>query len=113
VHASNEALRYALHAIDQGLSVMSPAAAVREMRGKTEPDAKKDAISGIYEPLTERELDVLSLLGEGLANKQIAHKLQLSENTIKYHISSIYSKLDVGNRTEALRKGAALGLVAL
>lgn len=74
---------------------------------------KSGAESDYYEALTDREPGVLSLLRQGLANKQIAQRLQLSENTVKFHISSIYSKLGVSNRTEALRKGVGLGLVAL
>jgi DNA-binding NarL/FixJ family response regulator len=113
MQASNEALHYAIHAIDQGLTVISPGMVGREMMARSVLDQKSEKLLEPYEALTERELDVLSLLGQGLANKQIALRLQLSENTVKFHISSIYSKLGVNNRTEALRKGAGLGLVAL
>ncbi len=64
-------------------------------------------------PLTPRETEVLQLLAQGLANKQIALALGISEHTIKFHVSSIYAKLGVGNRTEAVRVGARQGLILL
>lgn len=67
----------------------------------------------LEEELTERELDVLQLLAEGLANKQIALQLGISEHTVKFHSSSIYAKLGVTNRTEAVRRAARLGLLVL
>jgi DNA-binding NarL/FixJ family response regulator len=63
--------------------------------------------------LTPRETQVLQLLAQGLANKQIARALGISEHTIKFHVSSIYGKLGVGNRTEAVRVGARQGLILL
>lgn len=64
-------------------------------------------------PLTERELEVLGLLARGLANKQIAVELGISEHTVKFHVSSIYTKLNVTNRTEAVRAGLRGGWIAL
>jgi DNA-binding NarL/FixJ family response regulator len=64
-------------------------------------------------PLTERESEVLSYLAKGLANKQIAAALGISEHTIKFHVSSIYAKLNVTNRTEAVRAGLRAGWIAL
>ncbi len=54
--------------------------------------------------LTRRELEVLAVLAEGLTNQEIAARLHLSENTVKYHLQNIYDKLQVTNRTEAARK---------
>jgi DNA-binding NarL/FixJ family response regulator len=65
------------------------------------------------EPLTEREIQVLQLLARGLANKQIAVSLEISEHTVKFHVSSIYAKLGVTNRTEAVRSGIQHGLIVL
>jgi len=65
------------------------------------------------EMLTEREAEVLQLLAQGLANKQIALELGISEHTVKFHISSIYAKLGVASRTEAVREGVQRGLVTL
>ena len=67
----------------------------------------------LVEDLTTRELEVLDLLAEGLANKQIAPELSISQHTVKFHISSIYTKLGVTNRTEAVMTGARLGLIVL
>jgi DNA-binding NarL/FixJ family response regulator len=114
IEASSDALRAAIYAIDQGLVVMSPSVikAIKEPYSSPNPGigGEKEFIS---EPLSGRELEVLNLIGRGLQNKQIAQVLQLSENTVKFHISTIYSKLNVNNRTEAAAKGARLGLVAL
>jgi DNA-binding NarL/FixJ family response regulator len=63
--------------------------------------------------LTPREAEVLALLAQGMANKQIAVALAISEHTVKFHVSSIYAKLGVGNRTEAVRAGARRGLILL
>lgn len=64
-------------------------------------------------PLTEREVQVLGLLSTGLANKQVAAQLGISEHTVKFHVSSIYTKLNVGNRAEAVREGLRGGWIAL
>jgi len=64
-------------------------------------------------PLTERETEVLNLLSKGLANKQIATALSISEHTVKFHVSSIFAKLNVTNRTEAVRAGLRGGWIAL
>ncbi len=66
-----------------------------------------------HETLTSRELQILQLLALGLANKQIAQKLAISEHTVKFHISSIYTKLGVASRTEAVRSGMQRGLITL
>ncbi|MDZ8052352.1 MAG: response regulator transcription factor [Aulosira sp. ZfuVER01] len=63
--------------------------------------------------LTPREIDVLEMLGSGLGNKAIAKHLQISEHTVKFHISSIFQKLAVSTRTEAVTVGVRLGLIML
>ena len=65
------------------------------------------------EPLTAREREVLELLGRGLSNRMIAKELHISEHTVKFHISSIYTKLRVASRTEAINRGARQGLISL
>jgi DNA-binding NarL/FixJ family response regulator len=67
----------------------------------------------IVEELTARESEVLELLADGYANKQMALALGISEHTIKFHIASIYNKLNVTNRAEAVRAAARLGLIVL
>jgi len=61
--------------------------------------------------LSKRELSILSALGSGLSNKQIAKELWLAEQTVKFHLTNIYRKLGVGNRTEAVRYAYRHGLV--
>jgi len=67
----------------------------------------------LVEPLTPRETDVLELLAEGLANKGIAARLGISDQTVKFHVAAISGKLGAANRTEAVRVAIRLGLVAL
>ena len=63
--------------------------------------------------LPAREQEVLRQLAGGLTNRQIAVRLGISEHTVKYHISSIYSKLQALNRAEAVQVGIRLGLIGL
>jgi len=64
-------------------------------------------------PLTDRETEVLAHLAKGLANKQIAVALGISEHTVKFHVSSIYLKLNAVNRTQAVREGLRNGWIVL
>ena len=100
--SSAEELTAAIHALSQGLIVGAPQLL---FESEIEPVERG--------PLTERELEVLGLLAQGLANKQIAAELGISEHTVKFHVSSIYTKLDVTNRTEAVRAGLRGGWIAL
>jgi LuxR family maltose regulon positive regulatory protein len=68
--------------------------------------------SGLIEPLTERELEVLALLAERLSNKEIANELCISPMTVKRHAVTIYQKLLVRSRREAVAKAVALGLLS-
>jgi DNA-binding NarL/FixJ family response regulator len=99
---SAEELTAAVHALSQGLIVGT---ATLLFESESEPLAQG--------PLTDRELEVLGLLSKGLANKQIAVALGISEHTVKFHVSSIYTKLNVTNRTEAVRAGLRGGWIAL
>lgn len=66
-----------------------------------------------FEMLTERELEVLNLLAQGMPNKEIASQLVISERTAKFHVSSIMGKLGATNRTEAVSLAAQKGLIML
>ena len=72
----------------------------------------RSTASGLVEPLSERELEVLSLIAEGLTNQEIANRLYLSLFTVKVHARNIYSKLGVKNRTQAVATAKALGILS-
>ena len=63
------------------------------------------------ESLTPREFDVLEMLAEGLSNKMIAYRLNISAHTAKFHVNAILAKLRAGTRTEAVTKGIRMGLI--
>jgi LuxR family maltose regulon positive regulatory protein len=67
--------------------------------------------SELIEPLSDREIEVLQLIAEGLTSREIAARLYLSPNTVKVHTRNIYGKLGVNNRTQALAKGRELGIL--
>lgn len=102
------ALARALHAVCGGLIVLDPPIAPVLI-------AVSDAISDEdpAEKLTPREYEVLQLMAEGLPNKLIAQRLQISPNTVKFHINAILSKLEVQSRTEAVIRATRLGWVML
>jgi len=104
--APSEELGAAVAAVAQGLTVLPKPLAERLL---DEPAAVEE----LSEPLTAREREVLDLLGHGLSNKMIARELHISEHTVKFHISSLYSKLGVSNRAEAVSQGARHGLISL
>jgi DNA-binding NarL/FixJ family response regulator len=104
--APPEELSAAIVAVIQGLVVLPRALTGRLLRGQ-------EVVEEPSEPLTAREREVLGLLGQGLSNKMIAQDLQISEHTVKFHVSSIYAKLGAASRTEAIGLGARLGLISL
>jgi ATP/maltotriose-dependent transcriptional regulator MalT len=73
------------------------------------------AIERDYDPpieqLTRREHEVLALVADGLANRDIATTLAISEHTVKFHLASIFGKLGVSTRTEAVQRGLRLGVI--
>ena len=77
------------------------------------PARRREAPDVVEEPLTPREVQVLELLAEGLANKAIADRLRISDQTVKFHVAAILAKLGVANRTEAVRAAARRGLIAM
>ena len=97
-------LRRAVKAAASGQVQLSPQAASRLMREVRAPESP--------ETLTERETDVLRLLAEGQANKEIARSLHIGEKTVKTHVSNILAKLGVQSRTQAALHAMRIGLVA-
>jgi DNA-binding NarL/FixJ family response regulator len=104
-----EELLAAVVSVHEGLLTASPAL-MQPLLGLI---AEITEVEEMAEELTDREAEVLQLLAQGMANKQIALRLNISEHTVKFHVSAIYSKLGVTNRTEAVRRGARLGLIVL
>jgi DNA-binding NarL/FixJ family response regulator len=109
--SSAEELQAAVNAINEGLivgekSIMEPL--FRRLVYSEEVEADFN-----IEMLTDREAEVLQLLAQGLANKQIAAALGISEHTVKFHVSAIYGKLGAASRTEAVRIGVRRGWVTL
>jgi DNA-binding NarL/FixJ family response regulator len=97
-------LRRAIKAAADGQVQLSPQAAARLMREVRAPESP--------EALTERETEVLRLLAQGKANKEIARELTIGEKTVKTHVSSILGKLNVPSRTQAALYAVRIGLVS-
>jgi ATP/maltotriose-dependent transcriptional regulator MalT len=85
------------------------AEAVITLPRSTEAAARAELI----EQLTMREHDVLALVADGLPNRQIAAALAISEHTVKFHLASIFGKLGVATRTEAVQRGLRLGVIEI
>ena len=99
----------ALHALGRGLVVLDSAFA-GDLLVTSQPDAAGERP---VEDLTPRELEVLQLLAEGLPNKAIAHRLGVSDHTVKFHVNAILGKLGAQSRTEAVVRATRLGLILL
>jgi len=88
--------------------------AVSQVQGVSDSQTAHKASSitdELLDPLTNRELEVLSLLAQGLSNKEIASKVFLSSETIKKHIYNVYQKLDVHSRISAIERARELGIL--
>ena len=102
----------AIEAVAMGLIVLHPGFSDELQPALTDLPAPLPAQPATAS-LTPREMEVLQMIAEGMSNKTIARRLHLSEHTIKFHISSIFSKLQVSSRTEAVIAGTRLGLILL
>ncbi|MBI5822679.1 MAG: response regulator transcription factor [Chloroflexi bacterium] len=109
--ATEDELAAAVLAVGEGLWVGAPGLVGELMRFPRAGESSSE--DSLVEPLTAREKEVLQLMAQGLANKQIALALGISEHTVKFHLSSLYAKLGVSSRTEAVRRGIELGLISL
>lgn len=79
----------------------------------TLPPGNSDHLDRPVEALTAREHDVLALLADGLSNRDIAARLDISEHTVKFHLASIFGKLGASTRTEAVQRGLRLGVIEI
>ena len=102
-------IRKAIEAAAEGLLVLHPDFAARLTI--TEPPPR--SAHPTTQTLSPRESEVLNLLAAGLGNKQIAAQLEISEHTVKFHVTSIFNKLDASSRAEAVAIGARRGLILL
>lgn len=100
----------ALEAVSAGLVVMHPSEVTTALPAiaPTSPP-----VTGLAEPLTRREREVLQMLASGVGNKEIAAQLVISEHTVKFHVTSILGKLGAASRTEAVALAIRLGLILL
>lgn len=99
--ASRDEIFSAIRTVAAGGSLLEPSVTARLLEN----------IDGAPGDLTPRELEVLTLLADGMPNGEIAGKLFVTERTVKFHVGSILTKLDAANRTEAARIAARRGLV--
>lgn len=107
--SSLEELTCALAGAAEGLTVLGAEVA----KSLAERLPHRGAGAAMAEELTERELEVLGLLAEGIGNREIAARLAISEHTVKFHISSLLSKMSASNRTEAVTYGIRQGLIVV
>ncbi|MEM5431035.1 response regulator transcription factor [Cupriavidus oxalaticus] len=99
----------AIDAVAEGLCVLSPEIVARLLAERKAP--RQMASAALIELLTPREIEVLTMLAEGLGNKEIARQLNISDNTVKFHLSAIFGKLGASSRTEAVMQGMRHGLI--
>lgn len=104
-HASASQIVAAIEAAASGFVVLQP--------GDLDGLLVNPQPASLAEPLTPREAEVLGMLAEGQSNKSIAHRLGISEHTVKFHVTSIMGKLNAGSRTEAVTQGIRQGLIML
>ena len=105
--ADGDRLAAALRAAVQGLIVLDESFVSALLRDAPPP------APDLVESLTPREIEVLQLLSQGLANKVIAQRLGISDHTVKFHVNAILGKLGVQSRGEAIVQAVRLGLVTL
>jgi NarL family two-component system response regulator YdfI len=107
--ASAAAILAAVEAAANGLAVIDPQE-LEELLGSPVP---VDAADTGGAPLTPRETEVLRMMADGAANKEIAWKLAISEHTVKFHVASVMGKLNASSRTEAVTRGLRRGLILM
>ena len=109
--ASGDELVRAVRTVHRGESALSPEIATKVVRQAVSgrPEGAADQI----ETLTERELDVLRLAARGLTNRAIGHELGISHRTVQGHLQSVYGKLDVNSRTEAVTEALRRGWIVV
>jgi DNA-binding NarL/FixJ family response regulator len=102
-----DAIVSSILAVAAGERVMSGAVASRVLEMLTGTTTPKE----FYDGLTAREIEILKMLASGMANKQIAYKLKISEKTVRNHVSNMYEKLQIYDRSQAVLYAVRKGLV--
>ncbi|MBE9501595.1 MAG: response regulator transcription factor [Chloroflexi bacterium] len=110
--ASGDDLIHAIRAVYRGEPVLDPVVLRKVMNRFRSPDQGPGG-GRPFEHLSEREIDVIKLAAKGMSNKEIAEELMLSRRTVEGHLRSIFNKLGVGSRTEAVLDGLRKGWFAL
>jgi len=105
--SSAEAIVSSIVAVMSGERVMASAVANRVLEMLTGTTTPKE----FYDGLTNREIEILKLLANGMANKQIAYRLKISEKTVRNHVSNMYEKLQIYDRSQAVLYAVKKGLV--
>jgi NarL family two-component system response regulator YdfI len=108
--ATQAELIASIQALNEGLSVTNSIWLKQVFKI---PKTNKDGNDALVEALTGREIEILQLLALGLTNKQIAGRLRISAHTVKFHVSTIFSKLGTTNRVETVNLGLKKGLIVL
>jgi NarL family two-component system response regulator YdfI len=103
----------ALEAVSRGFLVAMPVEAETIVAASQIPASATNGVEELLEPLTPREQEVLRMLALGIANKEIAARLNISEHTVKFHVAAILGKLGAASRTEAVALGIRHGLILL
>src|SRR5262249_23774247 len=88
-----------------------PAQRVPAPQGAAAAARRVGAAGPLLGPLSERERDVLQLVAEGVSNAEIAEQLVIEVSTVKRHMSNIFAKLDAANRTQAVARARAQGIL--
>ena len=109
---SGEELADAIRKVAAGGSMIEPSVARKVVAefARLAP-ATPQAVEELIEPLSEREIEILKLVSQGLTNKEIASKLYLAEGTVKNYVTSILQKIEARDRTQAAIRGRELGLL--
>jgi DNA-binding NarL/FixJ family response regulator len=113
--AETDELVRAIRTVASGRSMLDPAVAGKVVAqfasGRTLPELASSAKRDDWDGLTDRELEILKLVGRGLTNKRIGRQLYISDRTVQAHLSNIFSKLGVESRTEAAMYAVRRGWV--
>jgi len=114
--AAIEAASAGLFALDEetfSALFSAPNLAADETRNAPLDEERVPSVEPALDALTPREREVLDMLAEGLSNKEIAWRMGISEHTVKFHVASVFAKLDVSTRTEAVMQGIRRGLIMM